>query len=337
MTGICWRLVEALSRMLAPDERDAVCGDLAERGATGGQALGDVLGLVVRRQADLWKDWRPWLALVALVVPLGMLLNLYSRRVADSSAIYIWMYANNWDWSLLRFGAFQSGLAGYGAIIFLMYLTLPCWSWIGGLTLAYVSRRAIPLNGALFCLMVFLAGLAGTPRFLGYLARDFLGNSAVFAMTFYRVVCPAIVQAALVVLPALAGMRQGLRWIAVPRLPRVLLWTSATFNCASITSLAWFPWLVGSAHVRPEFWDGRIRLVQLLLVFVYWPVVYLPARTIGCRWRGKAVRAAALLRALAGIASAADPATVRATLQPAAERKPGPEFALKDRAPGARL
>ena len=331
MTRISWRLVEGLSHMLAPGERDAVCGDLAERGATGGRALGDVLGLVVRRQAALWKDWRPWLALAALVVPLGVLLNLYSRRVADSSAIYVWMYANNWDWNVVRFDAFRNGMVSYGALIFLMYLTLPCWSWIGGLTMAFVSRRAIALNGALFCLAVFFASLAGTPRFLGSLARDFRGNSAVFARAFYRLAFPAIVQAALVVLPALAGMRQGLRWTALPRLPRRLLWASAIFNFASITSLAWFPWLVHSAHVRPEFWDGPVRLVQLLLVFVYWPIVYLPARAIRRRWRGKAVHAAALLLTLAGIAAAADPSTVRAVLQPAVERKPAPEFALKDR------
>jgi cytochrome c biogenesis protein CcmG/thiol:disulfide interchange protein DsbE len=43
------------------------------------------------------------------------------------------------------------------------------------------------------------------------------------------------------------------------------------------------------------------------------------------------VHAAALLVALASMASAADEATVRAVLQPAADRKPAPEFALKDR------
>jgi hypothetical protein len=48
--------------MLDSDERLAVRGDLEESGETGLQAVWDVLGLVVRRQAALWKDWRPWLA-----------------------------------------------------------------------------------------------------------------------------------------------------------------------------------------------------------------------------------------------------------------------------------
>src|SRR5205823_12219606 len=50
-----------------PDERVAVRGDFAESGETGGQALHDVLGLVVRRQAALWQGWRPWLVFVGLV------------------------------------------------------------------------------------------------------------------------------------------------------------------------------------------------------------------------------------------------------------------------------
>ena len=94
MTRICWWLVDRSSRLLEPDEREAVRGDLAESGETGGQALRGVLGLVVRRQVALWKHWRPWLALIGLVVPLGMLLTLTSRATANGSAIYVWRYAN---------------------------------------------------------------------------------------------------------------------------------------------------------------------------------------------------------------------------------------------------
>jgi hypothetical protein len=98
MTRVCWQLVEILSLMLHPDERQVVRGDLVESGATGNQALRDVLGLVVRRQATLWMHWRPWLTLASLVVPLGMLLSVVSRSTAAGSAVYVWMYANNWKW-----------------------------------------------------------------------------------------------------------------------------------------------------------------------------------------------------------------------------------------------
>jgi hypothetical protein len=89
MTRICWRLAEFASQALQPDERDAVLGDFAESGASGGQALMGVLGLVARREAALWKDWRPWLVLVGLVVPLAWLLSIASRLVADTSAVYL--------------------------------------------------------------------------------------------------------------------------------------------------------------------------------------------------------------------------------------------------------
>jgi peroxiredoxin len=321
--------------MLAPGERDAVRGDLAERGATGAKAVGDVLGLVVRRQAALWKDWRPWVALVALAIPLSALLTLYSRRLADASAIYIWLYANNWDWSLPAIPAYRHELAGYFGMVLLANLTLPCWSWNTGVALGFLSRRAIAVTGALFCVMLPI-GLFGPLGVFGHsltftTGRDFQANAAVFAVAFYRVAFPAIVQAVLVLLPAIAGMRQGLHWTALRPPWRALLWTSTMLNILSISSLLWFPWLVRNAHVQPAFWDGPIRLVQLLLVFVYWPVAYLAVSAIRRRWPGRPVRAAILFLTLAGVATAADPATVRAALQPAGGRKPAPDFALKDR------
>lgn len=58
MTNFCWRLVDLLSRMLKRDERDAVLGDQAESGVSGGQALRDLLGLIARRQVALWQEWQ---------------------------------------------------------------------------------------------------------------------------------------------------------------------------------------------------------------------------------------------------------------------------------------
>jgi hypothetical protein len=72
--------------MLEHDEREAVCGDFAESGETGWRALRNLLGLIVRRQAALWKGWQPWLTIVGLVGPLGMLLSLnigYGKRHSD--------------------------------------------------------------------------------------------------------------------------------------------------------------------------------------------------------------------------------------------------------------
>jgi len=90
-----WWVVDIVSRLLEPDEREAVRGDLTESGARGGQALRDVLGLVVRRQAALWSDWRPWLTGWSWTS--GFVLGSLSRRT-------LWVYGN----------AVQSrGAAGY--------------------------------------------------------------------------------------------------------------------------------------------------------------------------------------------------------------------------------
>jgi hypothetical protein len=61
MIRLWWWCIDRLSGMLEPAEREAVRGDLAESGAAAPRALGEVLGLVIRRQAALWKDWRPWI------------------------------------------------------------------------------------------------------------------------------------------------------------------------------------------------------------------------------------------------------------------------------------
>ena len=167
MNRICWWCVEIVSRMLEPGERDAVRGDFAESGETGGQALRGLLGLVLRRQTALWRNWRPWLALVGAVAPLGILLSLVSRRMAQSTAITSWLYLNNWDWTYVRNTGFRLDFAHDVAIVLFGFLLLSCWSWTSGFVLGYLSRRAIWINGALFCLVLVTVELLGMPLFLG--------------------------------------------------------------------------------------------------------------------------------------------------------------------------
>jgi hypothetical protein len=78
MTSMFWRLIDGFSHLLEPEERDVVLGDLAESGAAGAEALRDVLGLVFRRQAAIWINWRPWLALLEVAGPVGLLLTYVS-------------------------------------------------------------------------------------------------------------------------------------------------------------------------------------------------------------------------------------------------------------------
>jgi hypothetical protein len=275
MTRICWWLVDIVSRMLEPAERDAVRGDFAELGETSGQALRDVLGLVVRRQAALWKDWRPWLALVGLVAPLSMLLSLVSRRTADGSAIYVWLYANNWDWFLLGNAGLRHLFAGFGASIFMSYLNLICWSWTSGFMLGSLSRRTIRVNGALFGLALLLGELLGAPQHHNSL------HTAVFSLTFYNVMFPLIVQAVLVLLPSLWGMHQGVRLAALSILLQIILWVCAILSILTMAALAAsnFPTFV------PRSWWNLLVSRQMWLVAVYWPVGYMVAAVSWRRWR----------------------------------------------------
>ena len=53
---LLWWLVNSSAKMLESCEREAVRGDLAESGETGGQALRHVVGLVIRRQVSIGTD-----------------------------------------------------------------------------------------------------------------------------------------------------------------------------------------------------------------------------------------------------------------------------------------
>jgi len=282
-----WRLVDLVSRMLEPDERDAVRGDFAESRETGGQALRDVLGLVVLRQAGLWKDWRPWLTLVGLVVPLGMLLSLVSRRMAAGSAIYAWLYLNNWDWGYVQNPGFRHDLAGDMAAVFMEYGTLICWSWTGGFVLGSLSRRTIWVNRALFCLALLSVECWGAPRFLGrllLLPPSYASgpNEAVFSGEFYRAAFPWIIHIALVLFPSLWGMRQGFRRVTLPLPLQMILWASAAATMFALVAqnLAW--WQVRTWDTRPPYLPHLPSLMPLAIVG---PIGYMLASASGPRRR----------------------------------------------------
>jgi hypothetical protein len=82
--------------------------------------------------------------------------------------------------------------------IVMEYLTLVFYSLIVGAALGLLSRRAIRVSGALFCLVLLFGELSVAPQ-IHY-------NAAVFAVPFYNTVLPWIVQTVLVLLPSLWGM-----------------------------------------------------------------------------------------------------------------------------------
>lgn len=220
MTGNFCRLVNTVSRLLEPDERDAVLGDFAESGETGGQALCGLCGLILRRQTKLWKCWRPWLVLLSLVIPLAWLLSVAARLTASSSAVYLWSYLNNWDWTLLRYGSFWSILRDAAVAVSVQYTLLACWSWSAGLLLGSASRRTAPGNFLFFCVISLFGEVLAASRYLAsWFVRPWSAQSdPVSALPVYKEILPVLVLIVLVVIPLAWAMRDAadLKWFHTP-------------------------------------------------------------------------------------------------------------------------
>ncbi len=288
MSQFRWWLIEPVSRFLQHDEREALLGDLEESRQTGPRALLDVLDVVIRRQARLWMTWRPWLILFALILPVGMLLSIVSRQTSDLSAIYLWMYANNWDAALTHNPGFWRLFAETAVSIFISYLTLACWSWTGGFVLGSLSRTMGTLNSLLLCLILFFGQVIGAPDYFAYFHDKAFGNlhlpdanAAVFEVGFYRVVLPVIVQIVLVAIPALWGFRLATGMGKLRRLVSTALWAAATATLAVMLVPEIGFWLFLSTrifHIR--IWTGIMSATKFLWPIEFWPIVFLIAHAM---------------------------------------------------------
>jgi hypothetical protein len=198
-----------------------------------------------------------------------MVLALVSRRTADHSAIYLWLYVNNWDPAFIENATFRHDLARIAAEVLLGYLMLACWSWTGGLALGFLSRGATPVNGVLFFLTLTLTEMLGSPPIQR--GRDFGANTAVFTVTFYRVIFPLVVQLILILLPALWGMRQGLRLPAYSAVRRAVLRVA---TIATVTAIGLQGWVWRGYAFLPIPLHGWLRFLT------YWPAVYLAVNAI---------------------------------------------------------
>ena len=123
MTGIGWQLVDGVSQLLPPAEREFVRGDLEEGGAGAWQALRSVTGLVMRRQLELWLSWRPWVAAFGVGLPASFLLMGVSLSVSRA-----WLAAAGGEGWLAP--AWRAGL-------------LVGWAWSAGFVAGAVSRRTV--------------------------------------------------------------------------------------------------------------------------------------------------------------------------------------------------
>jgi hypothetical protein len=145
-------LLERVSSVLEPAEREAVLGDLEEAGEGPWQALAEMAGLVIRRQAGLWTNWRPWVAAFGVSVPTGFLL------IGDSVTLFSGFAA------LAQAGAAGQLFAAEIEVLSVQTLLLAGWSWTCGYLVGSLSRRTLWFSimaygtPCLFCLSRFHAG-----------------------------------------------------------------------------------------------------------------------------------------------------------------------------------
>lgn len=124
--------VELLARSLSPADRDTVLGDLAEAGETDRAAFCSIAGLLVHRQFEIWRNWRPWVAAFGLAMPASFLLMGFSLSIAKT-------YQHVLGGSLLH--ATGANLPP-GVMVLLGNLALlAAWSATGGFAVGILSRR----------------------------------------------------------------------------------------------------------------------------------------------------------------------------------------------------
>ena len=275
-----WGVVQRIARALDPAEREVVLGDLAELGESWSHALRQILGLVVRREAALWMSPRPWLIVIAVAIPLGLLISVLSRIASGGISVYVWMYANNSDWDLLKSAGFWYVLRGASFSFLVQCLTLACWSWIVGFVIGAMSGKFVRRTAFIFLCILLAGEISFAPRYLAFCwqLRDEVFHTPVVpaqsdpvsALLFYRVVFPFLVQIVLVAAPALWAVGIGSRLGALGRALRTVVWVAAILSVAMLVTRE--PGL-GLLLYPSLFWfSGPVHLLQPI---VYWPIAYL--------------------------------------------------------------
>jgi hypothetical protein len=223
MTSIGWWFVEAAGRLLARDEREAVLGDLVEACEGTWRGLLGVLGLVFRREAVLWKSWRPWLAGFGVAFPSSLLLMGVSLSVS-------WSYLRLRCPGLLE----QASLtrpSGFLVLICQAFLLIG-WSWSGGFVVGSVSRRTLwastilCYSPCLFCLTRFRVESLSRFCLLLFLLPAIWGVAQGLRLSRMKLSSAIVLALAVTVMMLPAWSSAGQHWWSPPRwtLNWVLCW-----------------------------------------------------------------------------------------------------------------
>ncbi len=212
-------LAEMATIFLAPKDREAVLGDLAETGANGWSSLRSVLGLVVRQQVELWRAWQPWLASSVAFAGSLFLLSVSFGLSVDSRYLL-------------------HGERGYGRVLCEALLML-LWAWTSGFLVGSLSGETRWVNGIL-CAIPCLSCVL---RFQ---------DTSLSRLCVLLFLLPGVVGAVQGVRSALLSRRTALT-LAIAMTALILVWGSIYMRNWFLLLPAW--WLV--AHAERSKLSGK--------------------------------------------------------------------------------
>lgn len=226
MTNLGWRLVEVLALQLAPAEREVALGDLIETQTNAWQGIREIFGLLARRQLQLWRSWRPWLAAPGLAFPCSLMLMGFSFAISMELRDHLWGG---------RLTYLPAGPAEGVSILCQIVVLLIC-SWTAGFTVESLSRRTFVVT-AVCCFLPCL-----------------------FCLTrFHHESLPRLCLL-LFLLPAIAGVRFSRRGGAISRRWAVTLALAGTISMAVLAARGSF-WALNWELVGPA-WYLVVRPVR---------------------------------------------------------------------------
>ena len=284
ISRMCWALSLWLSQALEASEREAAVGDLVESGSPGTMALRAVLGLALRRQAAVWEDWRIWLLFTTMLLPVSFSLCLTSQAAAHESAVYTWMYANNWDWNLAKNSGFWYVFRDAAMRLFRSLLTIAGWSWSMGFVLGILRRKILLTSPTLLFLLLALFQFGNLPqRFTLFLMNRYAppklpilpdSNAPITAITVYNLIFPWIVLAIFVAPPTILGIADGEKGSSLSLRSRIGLLMGAVL--ATLTILPQAPGFGLLLRASGREWILQHQHVtHLLSLITYWPLLYI--------------------------------------------------------------
>jgi hypothetical protein len=237
-------MVDFAAGMLAPTEREAVLGDLAESGEGTLRSVIEIVGLALRRHAALWTGWRPWLAGVGVAVPGSFALMGFSVAVS-LAAQSRFGYGIDGAVSLASHANFAT-LASQGLLFLLC-------SWTMGYAIGSISRRTLWAS----------AVLCAAP--------------CLFCLSRFRVETLPCLSLLLFLPPAMLGVRLAMRRVQIKPIVAVSIAVTVTLLMRD----SWGgngPWMLNLALLWPAWYLAAARQRQIRLAPVLTTIPLKPPR-----------------------------------------------------------